>query len=565
MSGVNSIVRFCNVESVTLSYGKTANRSRNDMSTLQELSQQPLRQQSTPSFGEYTIPEGGSFAEWISAHKTHALGLAILCGICTLIGASAMVCIYCISSIALGFPLLVAATFVLAAGIIISLIFCVIKTLRYLTYQKVAPPSQELQLKIPCTPPGVFEDAHSVSTWKGPLSNQKKLELIRSAQHSIVLCGCYCGGEIFQKALDAIEEKLQSGIKEVYVISSSFYLKALDEPRIKELALRFPDRFFYKIFHELTPSLSPPSLSWSFRNFHVKALIVDYGRAVMMGGGGLADAWSQKIENPPAMLSKFFHDIDHLVFSENSRGVGVTMYAELLKLFAVHSYPDNPAIYDKWKGVTGEGWRAQIAEGFSQTALLPQPARCKVLISGPEHPENAYLEEFISLVKNAQKSIYIAQMYFHPDSRLLEALKEAARRNVQIRVLTNGQGFNSPSTHCIFASLNQTHCRNLLAEASHNVEIYEWRRPGETIHMKLVVVDGTMTLNGSHNISYKSLEGLIDDELSLAIDSAEVAQEGIKVFNEYATQAARMHLHDYPAPFWLWAKSEWQKWLQPVL
>ena len=136
-------------------------------------------------------------------------------------------------------------------------------------------------------------------------------------------------------------------------------------------------------------------------------------------------------------------------------------------------------------------------------------------------------------------------MYFHPETRLFNELIAAAQRGVQITILTNGNGENAPLTHSFFGATNQKYCLKLLQLTGGNVDVFEYNEPGETLHTKVVIIDGKITIDGSHNLGYRSLEGCCDEELSVLIESEEVAKSTLAALNIYQSKAQQMALSSY--------------------
>jgi cardiolipin synthase len=114
----------------------------------------------------------------------------------------------------------------------------------------------------------------------------------------------------------------------------------------------------------------------------------------------------------------------------------------------------------------------------------------------------------------------IANAYFVPTEDLQTALIEAARRGVTVQVVTN-----SDATNDIPVITKAGRARYLpLIDAG--VQVYEWHaeRIGEgTLHAKFAVVDGRVTVIGSHNLDPRS-QGL-NSEDAVLIDDLRIAEE----------------------------------------
>ena len=105
--------------------------------------------------------------------------------------------------------------------------------------------------------------------------------------------------------------------------------------------------------------------------------------------------------------------------------------------------------------------------------------------------ENVYLE----IVNQARDYVFIYTPYLVPDNEMITALTLAAKRGVDVRLVTPG----IPDKRMIY-DLTRSHYKTLL-EAG--VRIYEYT-PG-FIHAKSFVSDDRIACVGTINIDYRSL------------------------------------------------------------
>ena len=99
------------------------------------------------------------------------------------------------------------------------------------------------------------------------------------------------------------------------------------------------------------------------------------------------------------------------------------------------------------------------------------------------------------LAHRAEESIELTDAYFVAPRQVLDALMQAARRGVRVRLLLPGRN-NHP-----VAGLAARRIYQPLLDAG--AEIYEWT--GVMLHAKTAVVDGVVTLVGSSNLDPLSL------------------------------------------------------------
>ena len=100
----------------------------------------------------------------------------------------------------------------------------------------------------------------------------------------------------------------------------------------------------------------------------------------------------------------------------------------------------------------------------------------------------------VTAVSAAKRRVWVTQAYFAPDQQLLDALTDAARRGVDVRILLPAF---SDAPLVVYASRAQ-YARLLRA----GVKIYE--RTDSVLHAKTMVIDGVWSTVGSSNLDYRS-------------------------------------------------------------
>jgi cardiolipin synthase len=177
------------------------------------------------------------------------------------------------------------------------------------------------------------------------------------------------------------------------------------------------------------------------------------------------------------------------------------------------------AFVEEWAEATGELLlesrlfpRDQAASGPHTAGLLHSLPG-----AGPSPAERALA---LSIV-GARRTLYISNAYFLPNRSFRQLLAQAARRGVDVRVLTNGDETDNSLTQ--FAA--RAHYEELLTAG---VQIFEYR-PG-MMHAKTVVTDGAWSSIGSMNFDNRSLA--LNSETSLLILDRQVAAVMDSLFRE---------------------------------
>jgi cardiolipin synthase len=129
-------------------------------------------------------------------------------------------------------------------------------------------------------------------------------------------------------------------------------------------------------------------------------------------------------------------------------------------------------------------------------------------------------ERFFALsITGAQRRLYVTSAYFVPVRQFRSMLRDAARRGVDVRILTPGG--NTDQTSTWYAA--RAHYEHLL-EAG--VRIYEYRPT--MIHAKTLVADGTWCAIGSLNFDNRSIA--LNDEVALVAQDASLGERMERIF-----------------------------------
>jgi HKD family nuclease len=473
-------------------------------------------------FGSYDLPEGQSFEEMQTSAKAHAIFFVVLYGSLT-----ALSCVLIPVSIPLG--LMGASVFSYQT------IKSILKTVGI--YYRSPPMqmciSQEVQKALPAIGEQAKESFVGLVTKNGVESHEWKLNLIRNAKQNILLSGCYCGGDAFDEVLELIEEKMVlNKTLTANLLSSDLFITDKNKTKIDLLQEKFPDRFACLITPEMFLYLSPITGELSTCTNHTKALITDYGTSFMLGGSGIVSPWSKQegASNPIQVEShgifydyfltiKSYRDMD-FVFQGPQNSIGTKLYVEMMKLF--HRF-----LYKAPKEL-----ELPLQETLPPFPLPTSLDKLKIAcyVSGPETPSEAFLDDLVTKINQATKTIHIDHMYFIPPEKLLKALLDAANRGVKITLLTNQMAANSPGCHYGYAELSRFYVQSLF-QAKQKPDCYYFAVPSTTLHKKVIVIDEKTSFVGSSNIGPNSLLSF-HYEINLQIDSEEFADSLLNCIEE---------------------------------
>jgi cardiolipin synthase len=154
----------------------------------------------------------------------------------------------------------------------------------------------------------------------------------------------------------------------------------------------------------------------------------------------------------------------------------------------------------------------------------------RVIATAPDtRPSFLYLT-LISAIGHAERSIHLTNAYFVPDPQLVQALKAAAGRGVDVRLIL-------PSHSDFWAPFHagRSHYFELLTAG---VKIYE--RQGALLHAKTGVIDEVWSLVGSSNLDWRSF--VHNYELDAVVLGPEFGAEMEAAFDLDLARSTRIEL-----------------------
>jgi cardiolipin synthase len=216
---------------------------------------------------------------------------------------------------------------------------------------------------------------------------------------------------------------------------------------------------------------------------HVRVVVVD-GRVGYTGGFGLADYW----------LGDGHHDEQWR--ESNVRFMGPTV-AALQAAFA-------------------SGWAETKGELLTGDMFFPEVSfedkgdvKAGLMHSLPTIGSTPAERFYALTIAGARKTLYISNSYFVPNSDFCQLLINAAKRGVDVRILTVGPKTDVKSTWYAGRALYES-----LLEGG--VKIYEYKPT--MMHAKTIVVDGFWSSLGSMNFDNRSIAFNNESQI-VALDS----------------------------------------------
>ncbi len=305
------------------------------------------------------------------------------------------------------------------------------------------------------------------------------LDAIRAAERTVDFATyVYWTGSIAPEFADALAERARAGV-EVNVLLDAVGAAQMEQELIDRLEESGATVAWFR-----------PVRWWTLNKLnnrtHRKILVVD-GRVGFTGGVGIAEEWTGNCEDP-----EHWRDTHVRVEGPATRdllGGFLDNWAEATQCILSGRYhlPDLDGFDD---GVQVQVTRSSAEKGSTDAEQL-----------------------FYTAIACARERLWLTTAYFAPRRAFVDALCEAVRRGVDVRVLVNGPHIDK---NLVRRAGQQAYDR-LLASG---VRIFEYQRT--MLHTKTLAVDSAWATVGSINFDNRSFS--LNDELNLAVrDPAVVA------------------------------------------
>jgi cardiolipin synthase len=210
---------------------------------------------------------------------------------------------------------------------------------------------------------------------------------------------------------------------------------------------------------------------------HRKLLIID-GKVAFVGGINISSVYSSGSFSSTHKKSK--RSKDAMPWRDTHLKVSGLVVSEFQKLFI-------------------ETWTNQHGEPLKDKLYYPPLTNQghDIVIAVGSTPDEAYSQIFatiISAINSAKTHIKITNAYFVPDPQLLAALKNAAKRGVEVKILLP----QITDSKIVFYASHSYYDELLSA----HVRIYELQIA--LLHAKTALIDGVWSTVGSTNLDWRS-------------------------------------------------------------
>jgi cardiolipin synthase A/B len=295
---------------------------------------------------------------------------------------------------------------------------------------------------------------------------------------------------------DVLAAKSRAGVRVrvIYDAVGSLGTPAAFFARLRAAGVRFV------VYHPIKPLTSPLALN---DRDHRKILVAD-DKVAIVGGVNLSTTYESvpplahelgssegrnagrsgggQPQSGPSGAHPVWHDVDLEI-----RGPVVPV---LSRLFRAH-------------------WNEEKGPPLAPDGPVSEPPQGKEIVrvigSSPAKLATRYYVSVLTAMRSAQSSIWMTAAYFVPTRQEMRALRAAARRGVDVRILL-------PSHSDVGATLavQRSYYPELLGAG---IKVYE--RSDGIVHSKSMVVDDVWSLVGSSNFDQRSV--LFNDEVDVVV------------------------------------------------
>lgn len=317
------------------------------------------------------------------------------------------------------------------------------------------------------------------------------LDAIRSAHHTITFeAYIFHEGKVADQIVGAFVERCKAGVR-VAILLDAHGSDGLPERYIQNL--RDAGCILVSDFRPLRFW----SLERTNKRNHRRIMVID-GRVGFTGGYGIDDTWSGNGRTEGRW-----------------RETNVRLQGPIVQSL-------QEAFVEHWREATSVLLGGKDYFPHPSVTVKDVPVLAQVVRSSPLQGNDAMYRVFLQAISSARTSILISTPYLLPGEQLTEALLDAVRRGVRVRVLVPSVVKSSGVEFVTQAS--QREAFGALLEGG--VQLHEYSPA--LLHTKMMIIDGTWATVGSTNFDNRSMA--MNDELNVMFYDRTIAKRLEEIF-----------------------------------
>jgi len=343
----------------------------------------------------------------------------------------------------------------------------------------------------------------------GPKTHQAMFAAMERARDHINLQTYILeGGEVGEHLARLLEKKIRQGVKVNVLYDSVGSIGTAKEyfDSLRKIGAHVCE------FNPVNPAKAAGGWELNNRN-HRKILVVD-GRVAFTGGINISSAYSagSRANRRPSQVKPG---------EDSARGWRDT-----------HVRAEGPVV-TRFQRLFLDGWALEdcgpaVAAKYFPGVEAKGGKTMRVLSSDPGTDRSEMYGALLAQIGKARQRVWLTIGYFVPDPEMRQALADAARRGVDVRLMLPGfSDFWAP----IYAG--RSSYSELLAAG---VRIYEWKKA--LMHAKTAVIDSEWSSVGSTNLDWRSFT--LNYEADLVVYDAAFAGELERLFRRDVEASAEV-------------------------
>ncbi|MBU5636277.1 cardiolipin synthase [Geomonas sp. Red69] len=353
----------------------------------------------------------------------------------------------------------------------------------------------------------------------GPATIDAMFRAIGGARHSVNMeTFIFEDDEMGRRLADLLIRKREEGVRVnlIYDSVGSMQTPASFFKRLRDKGVNVVE------FNPVNPLKTAKKWRLILRD-HRKILVVD-GKLAITGGVNISQVYSSK-------------------FSGEGKGPLVIPWRDTDILV------EGPAV-SEFQKIFLHAWEAQKGPALNEKEYFPEQKEAgknlvQVIKSRPGEAGRTTFIMYVSAVAFAEKSIHLTSSYFIPDRQMIEALRDAARSGVDVKILLPKI---SDQSMALYAG---RYYYDELLEAG--VKLYE--RRNAILHAKTAVIDGVWATVGSTNLDFLSFYN--NFEINTVIVSSDFATEMKKMFTRDLAESDPIKEEEWEKRPWASRMREW--------
>lgn len=310
----------------------------------------------------------------------------------------------------------------------------------------------------------------------GPTTYSAMFEAIENAKDSINMETFIFENdeEVGKKFAEVLMNKQRSGVQVNLMYDS---VGSLSTP--KDFFKTFKDTGINVLeFNPVNPLTARKGWAVNERD-HRKLLIID-GQTAFVGGINISSVYSKGSFSKRNSEEKENNGIKGIPWRDTHVRITGPIVKEYQKLFVAN-------------------WNAQKGDPLASRNYFPETNAkgneiVRAIGSSPNEPYSQMYVTLLSAINSAESQVWLTNAYFVPDPQMLAALKDAAKRGVDVRLLLPAK---TDSNLVYYAS--RSYYDELLTAG---IKIYE--RQDALLHAKTAMIDGVWSTIGSTNLDWRS-------------------------------------------------------------